>query len=148
MFFGKYILVIFLRLFVIRNFRGTCTSVEMLKGHMARERLITPVVNLNPVPSPRGGFGWLSPPNKTPSPPNWNMKHNFFETWNTNQWCFCPFLECQATPHKRKAFLATVLPKPRRQRQTINESVCCFGWFITWFTGLRGNKWNRTLAER
>jgi len=31
---------------------------------------------------------------------------------------------------------------------TINESVCCFEWFLTWFTGLRENKWNRTLAER
>jgi len=29
-------------------------------------------------------------------------------------------------------FLATVLPGPRRQRQTINETVCCFDWFITW----------------
>ena len=28
-----------------------------------------------PVPSPRGGSGGLSPPNKTPSLPNWNMKH-------------------------------------------------------------------------
>ena len=26
------------------------------------------------VPSPRGDFGGLSPPNKAPSPPNWNMK--------------------------------------------------------------------------
>jgi len=49
---------------------------------------------------------------------------------------FWQFLECQATPQKRKArppienFLTTVLPKPRRQRQTINESVCCFDWFI------------------
>jgi len=43
-------------------------------------------------------------------------------------------------------FLTTVLPKP--QRQTINESVRCFDWFITRFTGLRGNKWNRTLTER
>jgi len=45
-------------------------------------------------------------------------------------------------------FLVTVLPKPRRQRQTTNESVGCFDWFITWFTGLRGNKWNRTIAEQ
>jgi len=30
----------------------------------------------NPVPSPREGFGGLSPPNKAPSPPPvWNMKH-------------------------------------------------------------------------
>jgi len=32
MLIGKYILVIFHRLFVIRNFRGTCSSIEMLKG--------------------------------------------------------------------------------------------------------------------
>jgi len=35
----KYIFVIFLNFFVIRNFRGTCSSIEMLKGYMARERL-------------------------------------------------------------------------------------------------------------
>jgi len=34
--------VIFLSLFVIRNFRGTCSSIEMLKGYMARESLGTP----------------------------------------------------------------------------------------------------------
>jgi len=44
---GKYILVIFLNLFVIRNFRSTCSSIEMLKGYMARESLRTPVLNLN-----------------------------------------------------------------------------------------------------
>jgi len=27
---------------VIKNLRGTCSSVEMLKGYMARERLGTP----------------------------------------------------------------------------------------------------------
>jgi len=42
--------------------------------------------------------------------------------------------EMQSAPQKRKApfenFLATVLPKPRQKRQTINESVCCFDCFI------------------
>ena len=42
-----HIFVIFLNLFVIRNFRGTCSSIEMLKGYMARESLGTPVLNLN-----------------------------------------------------------------------------------------------------
>jgi len=28
-----------IKYFVIRNFRGTCSSVEMLKGYMVRERL-------------------------------------------------------------------------------------------------------------
>jgi len=32
MLIGKYAFVIFLNLFFIRNFRGTCSSVEMLKG--------------------------------------------------------------------------------------------------------------------
>ena len=44
---NKYLFVIFLNLFVIRNFRGTCSSIEMLKGYMARESLGTPVLNLN-----------------------------------------------------------------------------------------------------
>jgi len=35
---GKYILVIFHSLFVIRNFRGTCSSIEMLKVYMARRQ--------------------------------------------------------------------------------------------------------------
>jgi len=57
MLIGKYILVIFHSIFVIRNFRGTSSSVEMLKWYMARESLITHVLNLNPVPSPRGSYG-------------------------------------------------------------------------------------------
>jgi len=35
MLIGKYIFVIFLSLFVIRKFRGTCSHNEMLKGCMA-----------------------------------------------------------------------------------------------------------------
>jgi len=31
-------------LFVIRNFSGTCSSVEMLKGYMVRERLGNPAL--------------------------------------------------------------------------------------------------------
>jgi len=70
MLIGKYILVIFHSLFVIRNFKGICSSIEMLKGYMARESLTTPALSLNPVLSPRGSFGELSLPNKAPSPPN------------------------------------------------------------------------------
>jgi len=36
MLIGKYIFVIFLSLFVIRNVRGTCSSIEMMKGYMVR----------------------------------------------------------------------------------------------------------------
>jgi len=43
----KFIFVIFFNLFFIRNFRGTCSSIEMLKGYMARESLGTPVLDLN-----------------------------------------------------------------------------------------------------
>ena len=32
----KYVFVIFLSLYVIRSFRGTCSSIKMLKGYMAR----------------------------------------------------------------------------------------------------------------
>ena len=39
---GNYAFLIFLSLFVIRNFRGTCSSIEMLKGYMARKSLGTP----------------------------------------------------------------------------------------------------------
>jgi len=34
--------LIMIKYFVIRNFRGTCSSVEMLKGYMVRKRLGTP----------------------------------------------------------------------------------------------------------
>ena len=44
MLIGKHIFVVFLRVFVIRNFCGTCSSIEMLKVCMARESLGTPVV--------------------------------------------------------------------------------------------------------
>jgi len=73
MLIGKSILVILHSLFVIRNFRGTCSSIKILKAYMARESLITPVLNLNPVPSPQGSFSGLSHPNKAPIPPK--FKH-------------------------------------------------------------------------
>jgi len=44
---NKYIFFIFLSLFVIGNFRGTCTYSEMLKGYMAIESLGILVLNLN-----------------------------------------------------------------------------------------------------
>jgi len=62
----KYILVIFHSLFVIRNFRGTCSSIEMLKGCMARESLITPDLNL--VSLPRGALVGLFPSTKLQAP--------------------------------------------------------------------------------
>jgi len=34
-----------MKYFVIRNFRGTCSSVGMLKGYMVRERLGAPVLD-------------------------------------------------------------------------------------------------------
>jgi len=41
----QWVFVILLSLLVIRNFsRGTCSSVEMLKVYMAKERLGTPVL--------------------------------------------------------------------------------------------------------
>ena len=60
------------------------------------------------VPSPRGGFRGLTPTRQSSKTPQ-------TETWNTiKQWCFCPFLECQAPLHKRNAppivdFLSMVL---------------------------------------
>jgi len=41
-----------------------------IEGYMARKCLIKRVLNLNPVPSPRGSIGGLSLPNKAPSPQN------------------------------------------------------------------------------
>ena len=65
-------------------------------------------ISFNSVPSPRRGFGGVSPPQtKLQASPNWNMKH-----YKSVE--FCQFLECPAPPQKRKAppienFLATVL---------------------------------------
>jgi len=44
---GEYVLVIFLSLLVIRHFRCTCTSIEMLKGYMAIESLGTPTLKVS-----------------------------------------------------------------------------------------------------
>jgi len=66
MLIGKYIPVIFHSLFAIRSLRGTCSSIEMVKGYMARESLITLVQNL--VPSPWWSFGGLSPKAKLQTP--------------------------------------------------------------------------------
>jgi len=113
MLIGKYML--FSSLIVIRNFRGTCLPIEMLKGYMARESLITPV--LNPVPSLRGSFGGLSPPNKAPSkPPKWNMKH--YKSVKFLSIFRMPIQPAQTQSPPIENFLATVLPKPRLQRQT------------------------------
>jgi len=61
----KYIRVIFHSLFVIRNFRGACSSIEMLKEYMGIERFI----NLNPFLSPLGSFGGLIPKTKLQAQP-------------------------------------------------------------------------------
>jgi len=42
MLIGKHSFVIFLSIFVRRNFTVTCSSIEMLKGYMARESLGAP----------------------------------------------------------------------------------------------------------
>jgi len=42
-----------------------------------------------------GGFSGLSPPNKVPSPPNWNVKHY--------RWNFGKFYNVKSPPHKHKA---------------------------------------------
>ena len=50
-----------------------------------------------PVPSPRGDFGGLSPPQT-------KLQVHQIETWNTiHRWSFGRFLECQAPPQNRKA---------------------------------------------
>jgi len=87
----------------MRNVRGTCSSIEMLKEYMARENLRTPVLNLNPVPSLQGSFGGLSPPNKAPSPPNWNMKrYKPVEFLSIFRMSSHP-AQTQTLPQKRKA---------------------------------------------
>jgi len=41
---GTYVFVVFLTFFVIRNLRGTCSSIKMLKVYMARVSLGTPAL--------------------------------------------------------------------------------------------------------
>jgi len=67
---------------------------------ICRLQLIQLLSTVRSVPSPRRGFGGLSPPNKAPSPQ--------IRTWNTTvyQRSFCQFLEYQAPPHKCKAPLS------------------------------------------
>ena len=47
MLIGTLNISFFLSLFVIRNFRGTCSYNEILKGYMAIESFGTLVLNLN-----------------------------------------------------------------------------------------------------
>ena len=90
--------------------------------------------------------------------PQTKLQSPQIETWNTvNQWSFCQFLECQATLHKRKALRRNANPLLKTlwrrfclnlgDSDRLNESVCCFDWFMKWFSGLHGNKWNRTLKQ-
>jgi len=39
-----YLLLDMIKYFVMRHFSGTCSSVDMLKGYMVRERLGIPVL--------------------------------------------------------------------------------------------------------
>ena len=41
----KHFFVIFFSLFVIKDFRGTCSSFKMLNGYMAREIFVKPWSN-------------------------------------------------------------------------------------------------------
>jgi len=41
MLIGKYIRLVMIKYFLIRNIRGTCSSVEMLQGYLVREKLGT-----------------------------------------------------------------------------------------------------------
>jgi len=43
--FGKHFFIIFFSLFVIKDFRGTCSSFKMLNGYMAREIFVKPWSN-------------------------------------------------------------------------------------------------------
>jgi len=54
---GKHICIIFLSLFLIKNFRGTCSSAKMLKRYKARESFGN---HCNPS---RTAFHMLFPPN-------------------------------------------------------------------------------------
>ena len=58
------ILVIFHSLFVIRNFRDTSSSIEMLKGYIARRNFDNTCPKPKPSPVATGSFGGLIPPKK------------------------------------------------------------------------------------
>jgi len=67
----KFVFVIFLSLFVIRNVKGTCPSRKMLKGYTARESLGTPGIDSEEqwrgtplsVSNTHGEGLWFSSPN-------------------------------------------------------------------------------------
>jgi len=42
---GKYVFILLFSLFVIKDFRGTCSSFIMLNGYMAREIFVKPWSN-------------------------------------------------------------------------------------------------------
>ena len=55
---------------------------------------------IHSVPSPRGALVGLAPPNKAPSPPNWNIKHYKFVEFLSN-------LNVKPPLHERKPSLLT-----------------------------------------
>jgi len=53
-----YLRLVMIKYFVMRNFKGTCTSVKMLKGYMFKERLGTPdLKQCGPTTGPRAAYG-------------------------------------------------------------------------------------------
>jgi len=57
---GKHVFVIFLSLYITRSFRGTCSSINMRKGYMARVSLGTPALDgsFTSLASQSNTLGW------------------------------------------------------------------------------------------
>jgi len=71
--------------------------------------------SLHAVLSPRGSFGGLAPPDKAPSPPNWNMKHY-------NQLSFCQLFNVK--PPRTNPKTPSRTTKPPYWKLSGNRSAC------------------------
>jgi len=107
---------------VLARFRGV---KQMQKNHCSTQKYVKPIISLfETVPSPRGGFGGLSPPNKVPSPQ--------IEIWNTiNHWSFYQMWISSLSRHKRKG------PPQERKAPRVKTSWRRFWFERCWFQWVR-----------
>ena len=86
--------------------------IRLLQTNNRRLSILPPIISA--VPSPRGDFGGLSPPNKVPSPPKQKHKTLYFSWVFVNFIVSSPPAQTQIPPAETQSppienFLATVL---------------------------------------
>ena len=123
-----WIFVVLLSLFVIRNFKGACSSVEMLKGYMVRERLVTLVYSSRRTPKRMADPATLF---------DWDDRIHCEQ--NCSTFARCPFsftghvmMPTDIWPHANKELRATRNVTQYVLCRFVKFHVHCFGVFPFW----------------